>query len=435
MNTTYDAIIVGSGPGGAAVARELARHGKRVLILEQGSAAPLTGTLGQMASIAAIPGRGAFVHSDLSLLVQGVGAGGSSSINFATAAAPPFAMFDRYGVDLRAAHQALAAELPMAPLPDKLIGPMATLIAKGAMALGMEWRKLDKLIRPSTCRAGCWRCLYGCPFGAKWTARDFIDEAVQDGAVLMDRATADLIILHDGKAAGVRYRRSGTTHEAFAPRIVVAGGGIGTPRLLHRSGLHRRHSPFFSDPVLAVMGYAADVDGGAEVPMAAGMTVEADGIALADMTLPAPMFLAFAAQRGRLDRLGMHGDTLTIMVKIRDEIGGRIGPRWVNKKLQDNDRKKLRLGESMARAILEAAGAKSIFASHHFAAHPGGSIRLGDGVDSNLQTQTPNLYVCDASVIPEPWGRPPTLTLLCLGKRLGQTLAMQFSHAPTKGTA
>jgi len=33
------------------------------------------------------------------------------------------------------------------------------------------------------------------------------------------------------------------------------------------------------------------------------------------------------------------------------------------------------------------------------------------------------VYVCDASVIPEPWGLPPTLTLLCLGWRLGRMLA------------
>jgi choline dehydrogenase-like flavoprotein len=41
---SYDAIIVGSGPGGATVARQLARRGWRVLVLEQGSAAPLAGT-------------------------------------------------------------------------------------------------------------------------------------------------------------------------------------------------------------------------------------------------------------------------------------------------------------------------------------------------------------------------------------------------------
>ena len=44
----FDVIVVGNGPGGAAVAREMARQGARVLILEQGSSAPLTGTLTQM---------------------------------------------------------------------------------------------------------------------------------------------------------------------------------------------------------------------------------------------------------------------------------------------------------------------------------------------------------------------------------------------------
>ena len=32
----YDVIVVGSGPGGSTVAWELARAGKRVLILERG---------------------------------------------------------------------------------------------------------------------------------------------------------------------------------------------------------------------------------------------------------------------------------------------------------------------------------------------------------------------------------------------------------------
>jgi choline dehydrogenase-like flavoprotein len=157
--------------------------------------------------------------------------------------------------------------------------------------------------------------------------------------------------------------------------------------------------------------------------MAAGVNLETEGIALADMTLPRPMFQAFAAQRGRFDRIGKHAGTLTIMVKIRDDIGGSLGPVWVNKRLQDADRSKLKKGEEMARAILKSAGARSIFTSHHFAAHPGGSIRIGTGVDSTLQTSTPKLHVCDASVIPEAWGRPPTLTLLCLGTRLGEQLA------------
>jgi len=420
--SSFDAIVVGTGPGGASVARDLAQGGASVLMLEQGSAAPLRGTLGQMAGMAAVPGKGAFIHRDASLLVRAITLGGSSAINFATAAPPPSAMFAARGIDLEPALRELRAELPMAPLPDSLVGPMAARIMDAACALSLDWRKLDKMIRPQSCRSGCWRCVTGCPFGAKWTARDFVDEAGGHGAQLRDRARVTRVLVEDGRAVGVEADIDGDMQQLRAGRVVLAAGGIGSPRLLRASGLPAGSGAFFSDPVVAVMGSVDDIDGGAEVPMAAGASWIDDGIALADLTLPRAMYQAFALQAGRVDRLLAHRRTLSIMVKIRDGIGGRIGRRWVDKTLGPADREKFSKGTGIARAILEQAGARHVFASHHFAAHPGGSLRIGEQVDAGLQTSTPGLYVCDASVIPEPWGLPPTLTLLALGKRLGQQL-------------
>jgi choline dehydrogenase-like flavoprotein len=421
--SAYDVIVVGSGPGGATVAREMARRGARVLLLEQGSAAPLEGTLRQMASMAAVPGRGAFLHRDGSLLVRAIASGGSSAINYATALAPPLALFLRHGIDLAPALEQLRAEVPMLPLPDRLVGPMAARIMGAARELGHDWRKLDKMIYADQCRSACWRCTYGCPFGAKWTARNFVDEAVAHGALLLDRAQVTRVLLRDGRAVGVEFVRGRAVQQAHAGVVVLAGGGIGSPRLLHASGLSAGGDALFSDPVIAVMGTVDDVDGGKEVPMAAGMHVQSDGITLADMTLPKAMYQAFAAQAGRLDRVLAHRRTLTVMVKIRDQIGGSIGPLWVDKTLTAADRARLRQGVQMGRAILARAGAHHVFQSRHFAAHPGGSVRIGAGVDRYLQTPTRNLFVCDASVIPEAWGLPPTVTLLCLGKYLAAHLS------------
>jgi choline dehydrogenase-like flavoprotein len=422
-----DVIVVGTGPGGASVARELARNGARVLLLEQGSAAPLRGSLAQMAGMAAVPGKGAFIHRDASLLVRAITLGGSSAINFATAAPPPAAMFAAHGIDLAPALAALRAELPMAPLPDSLVGPMAARIMIAARALSIDWHKLDKMIRPAACRSGCWRCVTGCPFGAKWTARDFVDEACRHGALLRDQARVTRVLVENGRAVGVEADIAGKREVLRAGSVVLAAGGIGSPRLLRASQLLPRPAAFFSDPVVAVMGSVDDLGedeiGGAEVPMAAGASWIEDGVALADLTLPQAMYQAFALQAGRVDRLLAHRRTLSIMVKIRDEIGGRIGQRWVDKTLTTGDRAKFDRGVATARGILEQAGARQIFTSHHFAAHPGGSLPIGEQVDAGLQTATEGLYVCDASVIPGPWGLPPTLTLLALGKRLGAELA------------
>ena len=423
VNPKFDVIVVGSGPGGASVARELAKQQQRVLIIEQGRATPLKGTLGQMASMAAIPGRSVYFNQDASLLVSGITAGGSSTINYATAMTPPMDLFAKYGIDLQAALDELRTEIPMAPLPDDLVGPMATRIMQSALALGLPWHKFDKMIYPDKCRRGCWRCTYGCPFSAKWTARNFIDEATAHGAQFVSQTKVLRVLHHEQKVMGVLVDGAQGKEEIHATRVILLAGGIGSARLLHASGLRPRTASHFSDPVVAVMGSVDDLGdalGGAEVPMVAGMYLPQEGITLADMTLPRAMYQGFAAQVGRFDRLGAHARTLSVMVKIRDQIGGEIGPHWVNKSLNTSDKNKLNQGINLARHILESSGAKQIFKSWHFSAHPGGSVRIGEGVDSTLQTNVDGLYVCDASVIPEAWGLAPSLTLLCLGKRLAK---------------
>jgi choline dehydrogenase-like flavoprotein len=111
------------------------------------------------------------------------------------------------------------------------------------------------------------------------------------------------------------------------------------------------------------------------------------------------------------------------MVKIRDEIAGHVSSRKMRRVFGPAEREKLASGYRRAKEILRGAGATKIFKSRVTAAHPGGSVRIGEHVDANLQTEYEGLYVCDCSVIADPWGMPPTLTLLSLAKRLAKHLA------------
>ena len=84
-STSYDAIVIGSGPGGATVTAELSRQGMKSLILEMGSEAPIRGTIKQSVGMALIPGRGLYFTPELLALVRFICLGGSSVGSYATA--------------------------------------------------------------------------------------------------------------------------------------------------------------------------------------------------------------------------------------------------------------------------------------------------------------------------------------------------------------
>ena len=132
----------------------------------------------------------------------------------------------------------------------------------------------------------------------------------------------------------------------------------------------------------------------------------------------------FTAEVFRFDKLAAHRNQLTVMIKARDSLGGKISKSgWINKPFTANERGKLMHGYDRAKKILTNAGARDIFKTWWIASHPGGTCKINDIVDSNLKTEFDNLYVCDCSVIPDEWGRPPVWSILSLGKRLGKRLA------------
>ena len=162
-NKKFDVIVIGSGPGGAAVAKELSDRGKRVLILEKGGNNPINGTILQAIEMAMVPGKSLLFTDQLLALVRAITVGGSSIVYYATAVDPPFEMLESYGINIRNEVEEIKRELPIAPLEDSLIGPAAMRIMESAQKLGYNWKKLPKIVYQENCRKECNKCTMGCP--------------------------------------------------------------------------------------------------------------------------------------------------------------------------------------------------------------------------------------------------------------------------------
>ncbi len=426
-----DVIVVGSGPGGATVSRELARRGKRVLLLERG--------IDQRSRFYYGTYPGAMIYSDrLSLLFTQEGlnivrpllVGGATSMYCGCAAPPPVWLQGKYGVDIDAEVSEVIDELEIAPLPAELRGEASTRIAQAAQALGYAWQPQLKFMKPARahpfdCGA---KCMLGCRCGAKWSAAEYVDEAVAAGADLRTRAHARRILIEDGQAVGVEGTIGRAPFTARAETVVLAAGGIGSPRILQASGFREAGRGMTMDTTVMMYGFVKERGIGHEPPMTWSWENDDEGYMLSTLLDPWLLYplinslkdLKYALTWPRWNHI------LGVMIKLKDEISGGVFPDGkISKPLTAGDRARLAQAEEMCRRILIEAGAdrSSIFMTPLRGTHPSGTVRLGTMVNQDLQTEARGLYVCDASVFPEALDRPTVLTIIGLAKRLAKHLA------------
>ncbi|MBV9755148.1 MAG: GMC family oxidoreductase, partial [Hyphomicrobiales bacterium] len=143
----------------------------------------------------------------------------------------------------------LAGDPAYPPKPERVMPPVALgrlgmAAARGFDALGWHWWPVDAAInsRPHAGRAGCNHCgpcLTGCVTGAKSsTDLTYWPKALANGVELRTHCVVQQVVIEAGHARGIRYRDE-SGHDVFQPAriVVVAGNGIGTPRLLLASGV------------------------------------------------------------------------------------------------------------------------------------------------------------------------------------------------------
>jgi choline dehydrogenase-like flavoprotein len=415
-------VVVGSGPGGATVARGLAKAGQDVLVLELGAYhKPLSKwrtmvrMLDHMGMLASVEGT---------FMVRLLTVGGSSIAFCGVALPPPAWLKDRHGIDLAPYVEETRQELGIAPLPDRLVGEGAGRIQEAARAEGIDWNPLPRFLNPALCDRTCLKCWAGCAKGAKWSARDYIDEATRNGARLMTKAKVEKVLYDGGRVTGLRGTGLSGPFEVEAETVVLAAGGLGTAIIMQASGFKDAGKGFFIDPLQLTSAISPGPGSSHDLPMSCGSTdFQDDGFIQTDVIDPWPLFFMGLALGGpRAPRYFLrYPRMLSIMTKAKDPLSGSISADGtVSKPLGEQELGALGRGSEIAKKILKRAGCdmSSVVMSPPRGAHPGGTVRIGEMLDNDLQSSVAGLYVCDASVIPEPCGWPPVLMITSFARRL-----------------
>ncbi|BBZ73341.1 GMC family oxidoreductase [Mycobacterium paraseoulense] len=247
---TADAVVIGSGAGGAMAARTLARAGLDVVVLEEGRRWTVqefrtTHPIDRYAGL--YRGAGATVALGRPAVVLPIGraVGGTTVVNSGTCYRPPAAVQrrwrDEFGLALadpgRLAEHLDDVErtLRVAPVPLEIMGRNGRLLLDAAATLGWEAAPIPR--NAPGCE-GCCQCAIGCPRNAKFGVHlNALPEACDAGARIISHARVERVLHEHGRARGVRVRRpDGTTLDVLADTVVVAAGATETPTLLRRSG-------------------------------------------------------------------------------------------------------------------------------------------------------------------------------------------------------
>jgi choline dehydrogenase-like flavoprotein len=248
---TADVVIVGSGAGGAMVARTLARAGLGVVVLEEGRRWTVeefrtTHPIDRYAGL--YRGAGATVALGRPTVVMPIGraVGGTTVVNSGTCFRPPQAVQrrwrDEFGLaiadpDRLGAHlDDVERTLQVAPVPLDIMGRNGNLLLDAADSLGWQAAPIPR--NAPGCE-GCCQCAIGCPHNAKFGVHlNALPQACAAGARIISQARAERVLHRGGRTSGVRARRpDGTVIDILASTVVVSAGATETPMLLRRSGL------------------------------------------------------------------------------------------------------------------------------------------------------------------------------------------------------
>ena len=362
---------------------------------------------------------------------------------------------------------------------------------RGLEQLGWHWWPSDCALITvpyghgrSVCN-NCGPCDMGCPIGAMSSAHvTYWPAALDQGVCLVTHARVrEITVDGDGRADGVVfYDRDGNEHRQEARVVVLAGNGVGTPRLLlnstsprfpnglaNDSGLVGRNLMFH--PVAFVSGVFPERVNGYRGPdgllLHCQEFYETDrsrgfvrGLQLQFARDVGPLGAALGTFTGQSvpwgadhhrtwrERFG-HALTVAVMVEDLPELHNRVtldpvlrdghgiaAPR-IEYTLSENSQRALDFGVARATEIFEAAGAHTVFTQsplRNSGWHLMGTARMGDDPQHSVTDRwgrthdVPNLFIVDGSLFVTCAPINPTSTIQALALRTAAWLAGNFSE-------
>lgn len=464
-------LVIGSGAGGATTAMQLAESGRNVIVLEEGrhveteafrdGISNLMDLLFRDAGLTPIIGRPSIAFAEGKCL------GGSTVINGALMWRTPNSVIARwqsqYGLpDLSVEALApyfdmLERDLSISPQPEKNANRQSWLLEKGAASLGWETRLTPRA------QINCQntnRCPTGCPTGAKQSMLvSFIPRAVKAGATFICNAKAEKILMSGGRATGVQILHGDDNPKNIsirAERVFVCCGPIQTPFLLKRSGIkeHVGKTLGLHLNLKIVAQFSEDIDPVKGTIMSTQISEFADqGLYIGGSNFD-PIYLALS--------LAPHGEdhvtqvmrewrsSAVFVAQLRASGTGRVrqipfidqaNPAY---QVTAEDIHRIKLSLLRAAEALFASGARRLFLpiagsgpQYDLAAcdrtiealrdqkrldllsvHAMGSVPMGRALnDGGRVVGTENLYVNDASMLPDATGTNPQLTIMAMAMR------------------
>lgn len=471
-----DVVIVGAGPGGAAVARVLCAAGHKVLMLEEG---PPTSNFRKnyghvmryhMQEGGGVVGMGRAPIS----IAAGRGIGGGSLINSAIAWRTPDTVLqewsallqdDRFGPQrLAPVYDELWELLGIWETPVEIAGRNNQIVVDGVRALGLEGGFLSRYTPRCV---GCGMCYFGCPSDGKGSVNfNLLALAAQDGLQIHADTKIDALIVEGGRVVGVSgrmfhpdSRAPGGRVEVRAERVVLCAGAIGTPRLLHAAGVADALGPAVGVGLHLHPGSTVMARCDEPVHMWQGATQAAwfnvpDGPGILPHTFSATPEVLVSMLGGvgpdAPAALPLIPFLCGSLVMVSDKSQGTVsawpdGRANVSYTFDDHDVERIKLGLYWAAKVVQAGGAHELYAPifgvgrcedadqlaeriHDktirdftlYAAHPMSTCRMG--LDPQTAVLRPDgrthglegLYIADGSMFPTSLGVNPSVTIMAM---------------------